>query len=225
MAHVFFPSCKAKADYPVASEKLKAYVNKKFDIDPIGCCRVHHKKLTPNDTALVVCNNCAAIIEESGNPGTLKFIWSVIDQDSDFPFPDYHGEPISIQDCWIAYEKRELQDTVRSLLKKMHLTVHELAEHHAETRFCGVNLLSPCTPSNAKLAPKRYVQNGAHMFTPCSETEQIARFQAHCAGISTEQVACYCKFCRDAINMGGKRGVHILQLLFPDYAENTKCLR
>ena len=216
MANVFFPSCKSKADYAEASERLKVYVNQKFDLEPIGCCRVHHKHLTPNDTALVVCNNCAAIIEESGHPKALKFIWSVIDEDPNFPFPDYQGEEITIQDCWIAYEKRDLQDTVRSLLKKMHLTVLELPDNYAQTRFCGVNLLAPCTPSNAKLAPKRYVEQGAHMFTPCSKEEQIKRFQAHCAQIKTEKVACYCKFCRDAIDMGGKHGLHLLQLLFPN---------
>ena len=214
MAFLFFPSCKAQASYPQASTQLHAYIKARYAIDPIGCCRVHHSKLGVDDTGLVVCNNCAAIIEESAL-GKHTFVWSIIDQDPDFDFPDYKGEAITVQDCWIAVEKRDLQDTVRSLLKKMNFVVVEQEENYERTRFCGVNLLAPCTKSNAKLAPKRYVQNGAHMFTPCSKEEQVQRFQKHCQKITTERVACYCKFCTEAINMGGKQGRHLIELLFP----------
>ncbi len=65
MAYFYFSSCKATAQFKEASKKAKSYVNQKFGIAPIGCCRPNHKKLTSEDTALVVCNNCAAIIEEN----------------------------------------------------------------------------------------------------------------------------------------------------------------
>jgi len=63
MANVFFPSCKAKADYPASSALLQEYIAKQYNVSPIVCCRVHHKKLTSEDTGIVVCNNCAAIFE------------------------------------------------------------------------------------------------------------------------------------------------------------------
>lgn len=215
MAYVFFPSCKAKADYPASSARLHEYMAQRYGVAPIGCCRAHHKDLTPADTALVVCNNCAAILEESSQAGSIAFVWSLIDNDTSFSFPDYHNERMTVQDCWVAVEKRTVQDTVRSLLRKMHIDIVELAENYDRTRFCGVNLLAKCNPSNAKLAPRRYVVEGAHMFTPCDADAQVARFQHHCQQISTERVACYCKFCTDAITMGGKKGVHLLELLFP----------
>lgn len=215
MAVVFFPSCKARADYKSASEKLAAYIYEKFGVLPIGCCRVNHQALTLNDTAIVVCNNCAAIIEEN-TQATVKSVWEVIDEDAAFPFPDYHGENITIQDCRIGYDKRNYQDAVRSLLKKMNFTIIELEENYEKTKFCGVNLLKPCIESNARLAHKRYVEDFPDMFTPMPESEWPAYFRKHCAKIKTERVACYCKFCRDAINMGGKQGVHMLELLFPE---------
>jgi len=122
---------------------------------------------------------------------------------------------MTIQDCWVAVEKRSLQETIRSLLTKMNIDIVELEENYDKTLFCGVNLLSKCNPSNAKLAPRRYVIEGAHMFTPCEPDEQVTRFQNHCKQITTESVVCYCKFCTDAINMGGKKAKHILELLFP----------
>lgn len=216
MSKIFFPSCKAKASYEYASEKLQEYITATSGLEPIGCCRTGHKNLTAEDTAIVVCNNCAAILEESSHVGRIEFIWDIINQDSDFPFPDYHGEAMTIQDCWIAVEKRAVQNTIRSLLNKMNITIVELADNYEQTRFCGVNLLTPCAKSNAKLAPRRYVKHGSHMFTPMEQEEQVQHFTAHCAQITTDRVVCYCKFCTEGISMGGKTGVHILNLLFPN---------
>lgn len=218
MAYYFFPSCKATAQFKEASKAAREYVNQKFGIKPIGCCRPNHKKLTADDTALVVCNNCAAIIEEN-TEARIEFLWQVIDNDPDFQFPDYHGEEITIQDCWVSFEKRYVQDTVRSLLRKMNIRIVELEENYEKTKFCGVNLLSPCTESNAALAHKRYVEQFPHMFTPMEPEEQAEHFRKHCGQIRTDKVACYCKFCTDAINMGGKNGIHLLELLFPAQEE------
>ena len=122
---------------------------------------------------------------------------------------------MTIQDYWVAFEKRDVQDAVRSLMKKMNIEVVELDDNYEKTKFCGVNLLSPCTASNAKLAHKRYVEQFPHMFTPMGTEEQTSHFRMHCEQIKTEKVVCYCKFCTDAINMGGKKGIHLLELLFP----------
>lgn len=59
MANLYFPGCKVKGDFPAASEKLAAYIQSKRVVTPVGCCRVDHDKLTPADTAVVVCNNCS----------------------------------------------------------------------------------------------------------------------------------------------------------------------
>lgn len=219
MAYYYFPSCKATAQFKEASKAARDYVGRRFGIKPAGCCRPNHKKLTAEDTALVVCNNCAAIIEE--NTGAeIEFLWQVIDNDPDFPFPDYRGEEMTVQDCWVAFEKRDVQDTVRSLLGKMNIRIAELEENYEKTKFCGVNLLSPCTESNAALAHRRYVEQFPHMFTPMEPEDQIEHFRRHCEKIRTEKVVCSCKFCTDAINMGGKKGIHLLELLFPAPAQN-----
>ena len=191
MANLYFPGCKVKGDFPAASEKLAAYIQSKRVVTPVGCCRVDHDKLTPADTAVVVCNNCANIIAESGDPGQIEFVWEIIDNDPEFPFPDYHGD-------------------------KMNIDVVELAENHEKTRFCGMNLVAPCNPSNAKLAPKRYVEEGGHMFQPIPPEEQAAYFQSYCAQFTTDRVVCYCKSCRGGLLKGGKKALHILELLFPE---------
>ena len=68
MATLFYPGCQIKKDYPEASKKLAEYIQSKRPVEVVGCCRVDHGKSTQEDTALVVCNNCANIIAESGDP-------------------------------------------------------------------------------------------------------------------------------------------------------------
>ncbi len=73
---------------------------------------------------------------------------------------------MTIQDCWLAVEKRHVQDAIRSLMRKMNIQVVELPENHEKTTFCGMNLTAECNPSNAKLAPKRYVEEGGTHVPP-----------------------------------------------------------
>lgn len=214
MADVFFPGCKPSATYPEASGKLAAYIKGRFGASPIGCCRVNHEKLTPADRAIVVCNNCAAIISESSKTDNIVTVYELIDEDKDFSFPDYTGEVMTVQDCWVAVEKKQVQDAVRSLLRKMHIEVVEQEENFEKTKFCGVNTLRACSEGNAKLAPRRYLERGANILRPMPYEEQIATLKEHCNKITTDKVLCYCKFCKDGIDLGGRTGVYLLNLLF-----------
>lgn len=87
MANLYFPGCKVKGDFPAASEKLAAYIQSKRVVTPVGCCRVDHDKLTPADTAVVVCNNCANIIAESGIPGRSSLSGRSLTTIRSFPSP------------------------------------------------------------------------------------------------------------------------------------------
>lgn len=214
MPMMFFPSCKATANYPNASLKLQEYLEKRYHVSPIGCCRVEHKKLQPADTAIVVCNNCAAICQESSKAEKIITLWELINEDNDFCFPDYGGIKMTVQDCWRSYDNRTEQKAVRSLLAKMNIACVEQEENFEKTRFCGPSLLEPCSASNAKLAPKRYAEKGANIFKPCTPEEQVELMIQHCEQINTDKVVCYCIFCARGINMGGKQGVHLLELLF-----------
>ena len=138
MATYFFPSCKATAQFKQASKNARAYVKERLGVEPIGCCRPNHTKLAANDTAIVVCNNCALIIDENTD-ANIEFLWEVIDRDPDFPFPDYGGERMTLQDCWIAFDRPAAHEAVRSLLRKMNVQVVELPENRESSKFCVPN--------------------------------------------------------------------------------------
>ena len=213
---VFFPSCKIRAHYPYASARLRELLEEKYDVKTIGCCKIDHGRTTAEDTAVVICNNCGAIVEESGNAGVPVFVWELIDRMDDFEFPDYHGERMALQDCWRAYDRRSVQDAIRSIMRKMNIDIEELPENYEKTRFCGADLMEPCTDVEKRFAPKRYDTEGGHMYVPMERDEQDAALRAHCEGIESERVVCYCLACLDGINRGGKKAVHLLDLIFPE---------
>ncbi len=216
MSKLFLPSCKVKKQFGSASEKLKNYLEKTQAVETVGCCKVCCNKTTKEDTAVVICNNCAAIMEESSLVSKIEFVWEMIDHDDTFVFPDYHGESMTIQDCWRAYEKRNVQDAIRSLLRKMNIHVVELEENHERTTFCGADLLEECTNVEKKFAPNRYVVEGADMYHPIPKEEEDIWLKNYCKQIKTDTVVCYCMSCLDGIQRGGKKAVHLLELLFPE---------
>ena len=171
MSRVFLPSCKLQARWKEPSAKLLTYLQEKEQVKKIGCCKVFCEKVSPKDQAIVVCNNCAAIMEESSPIRDIEFAWEIIDRDEAFPFPDYHGERMTIQDCLRAYEKRNVQNAIRSLLRKMNINVVELENNFEKADFCGPDLLEPCTEAEQKLAPRRYVMEGGHMYKPLPTPE------------------------------------------------------
>ncbi len=215
MSTVFFPSCKVKAQFPGSSARLADYIRGRFGVGPIGCCRVNCKVPQAGDEMITICHTCAAITEENSE-ARQRSVWEVIDEDPDFVFPDHSGETVTIQDCVLSYDRRAEQDAVRSLLKKMHFGVVELEENFDRTRFCGPLIKGPCPAQNAQLAPARFTKMLPHIFTPMTPDEQKAFYEAHCAQITTDTVVTYCRPCTAGIKMGGKRAVHMIELLFPE---------
>ncbi len=214
MEKVFFPSCHVTRAFPEQHAALRAYLKEKLDVNPIGCCRPTHKGLKKEDCAIVICNTCAAVIEESSPAEKLEYVWEIIDNDQDFVFPDYKGEKMTIQDCWTAGGRTSVQLAVRSLLKKMNIEIVEQEENFDKSCYCGTMLLRAVPERNSSLAPKRFLERGKDAFRPMDEAEQDEYLKDHCSKISTEKVVTYCRPCTAGINAGGKKGIHIIELLF-----------
>lgn len=74
MAIIFFPSCKATRDYKESSKFLREYMNQKYGLKPIGCCKVKNKELTEEDTAIILCLNCERVIRKESVFSDMKYI-------------------------------------------------------------------------------------------------------------------------------------------------------
>ncbi|HMM22474.1 MAG TPA: hypothetical protein PKA10_17260 [Selenomonadales bacterium] len=215
MAIVYFPSCKFKAGYPETSKKLAEYINNRYGMIITGCCRGNLELLTEKDIAVCVCNTCSAFCDESSKAREVVSIWEILVKDEQFPFPDYKGEEITLQDCWRAYDKRSEQDAIHGLMRKMNIRVIELAENYEKTRFCGTSVLQIPPAYYGEFAPKRFGKDVPNdFFQPYTDEDKIERMRSHCADITTERVACYCVACANGINLGDKQSVHVMELLF-----------
>ena len=196
----YFPSCKFTQMRPETSEKVKSYMASK-GVRVVGCCRPGHKALSGwNDIAITICETCSIIIGENRPAAKVISLYEFIDSLPNFPFPDYKGERITLQDCYRAKARETEKAAVRSVLRKMNVEVVELPGTEEEINFDGSFLLGPMRPDNFTLAPlDAYLKN-------------------YCQRFTTERVSCYCNSCLSGLVQGlpeGKRAVHVAELLFP----------
>lgn len=213
----YFPSCKFTQMKPETSEKIKQFMET-YGVRVAGCCRPGHKVLTGWDvTAITICETCSIIVREN-RPGAKNIsLYEFIDGLADFPFPDYNGEAITLQDCYRAKNKDAEKAAIRSVLRKMNVKVVELPGTDEELRFDGGFLFAPISPGNLQLAPCRFgeIQKDVMVKSP----EEIDTWlKEYCGRFTTERVACYCNSCYTGLKQGlpeGKSAVHVAELLFP----------
>ncbi len=210
---VYFPSCNFTRASKEGSEKIKEYLKEKHGMRIEGCCRPGHKSLTEQDTAVTICQSCSAIIKENAPQAREISLFGILDADEDFPWPDLKGEKITIQDCWRARDKREVQDAVRSIMKKMNIEIVELEENYEKSEFCGVFRYNPMQPGNIDIAPNYFVESMEGKLELHTPEEQQKLMDEHCKKYTTDRVVCYCNSCLRGVKQGGTNGVHIIELI------------
>ncbi|SHI78249.1 hypothetical protein SAMN02745671_01653 [Anaerovibrio lipolyticus DSM 3074] len=233
----FVAGCVFSEGEPELSRKVQAYVKDRFSLPVIRCCVAkykvqefeermpewyrdewksvkHYEDFPSGSTMVSICHNCSAIFEERHPEIQRQSIWELILEDDSFPYPNYHGESMTVQDCWRSKENCAEQDAVRELMRRMNINIVELAENREHTKFCGYSLYQPQPPRNAKLAPKRFVDGAKGLFAEHTEEEKKRLMVEHCSQISTDKVVAYCHYCIRGLNLGGKQGIHLARLLF-----------
>ena len=232
----YIAGCVFTSKYQRVSALILEYLRKR-GIDTVRCCvpryRIRHfneqmagdfreqweampdcADFAPGDSVYSICHNCSAILEETRPDLEVKSLWELLIADGSFPWPDYQGCPVAIQDCWRARDKASEQAAVRQLLEKMNFQVHELPLNHGDTEFCGVSLYRPAPPRNLRLAPERFVKNAEGKFLPHSAEEQAALMKEYCGAIPADKVVAYCHYCTEGLELGGKNARHLAELLF-----------
>ena len=233
----YISSCMFTRQFPDISKRIRDYILSKYDIECLRCCvpnwavKEHEENMpcgilyeewknmpqsevfTQEDHTWSLCPNCINIIDE-WRGAHVHSLWELIDQDESFIFPDYSGLKVTIQDCWRLKERIEVQEAVRSILKKMNIEFVEIKKHHQETDFCGKTLYRPQIKRNYTLAPKHYKENAIGLFEEHSEEEQNELMKEHCEQYETDIVICYCHYCLEGLIAGGVDGRHLAELLF-----------
>lgn len=220
MANIYFPGCNYIKHSPNNSRSIAHYLQEKYDMPIARCCAIDYKNLTAEDTAIYVCPTCSGILSES-SPAKCLSIWELLVEDDQFPWPDYHGEKITLQDCWRTHDNRGMQDAVRTILRRMNVEIVEMGMSREKANFCGTSLLKKQSPRYKKLAPKRFIENAGDNFIPHSKEEQENRMKEHCSQFETEKVVCYCTGCLKGLKLGGANGVHLMDLVVDSLAPKS----
>lgn len=233
----YISSCVFTKQFPELSHRIREYVEAHYHFQTVRCCVPDWKVQTyedampegalreewkrtpqsavfmPGDEVWSLCANCVNIVEE-WRGARAHSLWERIADDAAFPFPDFSGMKVTIQDCWRMRDRPETQNAVRRLLDRMHIDWVEAEKHHEDTDFCGKSLYRPQVERNPKLAPRHYREGAEGLFLPHSEEEQNAIMRAYCEAYKTQTVVCYCHYCLEGLKAGGVDGRHIAELLF-----------
>lgn len=191
MPYVYFPGCIFTAQSPEASERMKRYLSQNCGVTVTGCCRANYSKLSQGDTALIVCPTCLFNLQKNAPNAHVLSLWEVLADDNAFPWPDYRGDRITMQDCIDTRSNPGWQQAARRVLKRMNASVVEIAASFEKADFCNIETMK----SDETIQQRRQ------------------RLTSHCEEYTTDTVACYCTGCRNSLRIAGVNGVHLLDMV------------
>lgn len=209
----YLQSCNFTAASPESSRKIREYMAAKPGVKVPGCCRPSQKLFQEGDTVLSICLTCSAITREVSPMVREMSFWEYALTDTGFPWPDYHGEKMTVQDCWRARNKPSLMKAVRECMKRMNIQPVEIAENFENTQFDGIWRFNSVQKRNMDIAPDYFTEVQEHGLELLPQEEQLARMQAWVQQYQTERAVAYCNACLRGMQMGGANGVHLMELM------------
>lgn len=211
MTKYYFPACKYSGRSPENTSRLKAYLADHFGVESTGCCSIDHSKPGAGDEALYHCPTCGLILAESSKAGRLRSVYEFLFEDEHFPWPDYGGEAMTVQDCWRTRENKAFLDAVRACLQKMNVKIIEVEQRYGKADYCGPALFRTPSERYVTLAPKSLVEKWCHHTLP--EDEIVEKMQEYAGRWTTEKIVCTCMGCLAGVAMTEHTPVHLLDMV------------
>ena len=196
MKYIYAPGCALMTYKPHIAERLKVYVERKYGVMDtlLTCC--FDKPALANATCVVTpCPTCADAYNKMEGITAVCFL-NDIANDDDFPFPDYRGMEMSIQDTCAARKQPEVLASVRTLLERMNIRVIEPQFTGKKARCCG-----------------------QIFYGKMDETKVVANMKKRADEMPCSDVVVYCSSCIMSMTVGGRTPRFILDLLFGEGTE------
>ncbi len=156
------------------------------------------------DTVVTACENCYMSIKEFSPHIKIKSLYEVLDNISlpKYTCKAYVNSPkVALHDPCPTRNETHLHVSVRNLMNKLGLEYEEFKNCREKTECCGSGGMLELT--NPKLALKQI--NSRANQTKC------------------DVIVSYCQSCSESMSRGGKKGVHILDLIYDqNMKENMK---
>lgn len=197
MKQVYAPGCALMIYKQSLAGKVLEFLNKDSGhiSEHLICCK-HEPKLEKGTCVINTCAGCDRRFRELYEGISTVSLWEILADNDDFPFPDYGGKEMSIQDACPTRTEERVHRAVRKLLQRMNIKVIEPENNCTKAVCCGDSFYGVLPVEQVKEQMKRRAGE-----MPC------------------EDVAVYCISCIKSMHIGGKRPHYILDLLF---GENTE---
>lgn len=189
---VYAPGCALLCYKPHLAEKLGKVIAELYgDVDLQQVCCFDRPALDEGTHIITPCSTCIRQYEQNYPQCTTEFFLKTLRQSESFPFPDYGGIRMTIQDTCAARTQPEHLETVRRLLGRMNIELVEPEKTGARAKCCG------------------------QVFYGKLPNEKVAALMRSRADeMPVEDVVVYCASCIMSMTVGGKKPRYLLDLLF-----------
>jgi glutamate synthase (NADPH/NADH) small chain len=216
-SYLFFPGCQLAASAPHNVERTYRYLTERLTGGvglALGCCgapaawagrQEHFQEVLSVFTrqwtdmkqprVILACPTCSLMFKQSLPDVPAVSLWEIFDQEG-LPddAPRGRGEKLALHDSCTARLASEIQDSARSLIRKLGYQVEELPYSREMTKCCGYGGLM-------------YLVNRGL-------TEKVVESRIE---ESFTDYLTYCTNCRDLFADKGKASYHLLDLIFDGY--------
>jgi Fe-S oxidoreductase len=191
---VFAPGCALMLYKPELAEKLLSILNLHLGgVELFLTCCQHDPQIKENTKVINVCPGCdKRFAKDYAGVSTLS-LWEILAETDFFPFPDYHGQRMSIMDACPTRENEPVQNAIRILLEKMNITLAEPKHTRIKSTCCGDSFYGEIP---VDLVKKQMAKRTSEM--------------------PEENVVVYCVSCAKAVFIGGKHPQYLIDLLFAE---------
>jgi len=193
----FNPGCALCLYKPETVHTLVTFLKTQFpDIALHNICCHYDPKVPAGARIVNICAGCDRRFRTLYEGVSTVSLWEILHETDSFPFPDYGGLTLSIQDPCPVRERPEVHRAVRSLLNRMNIQVVE-PEHSGTRSVCCGDSFYPHLPAENIREKMRQRANAM----PC------------------DAVCVYCISCIKSMHTGGKRPRYLLDLLLGEPTE------
>jgi len=192
MKRIFVPGCALLLYKPELARRLHSILNDNLEEMMLLdlCCR-NQPTFTPGVEVINICPGCDKRYRENYQDTTTISLWEILATTEFFSFPDYNGREMTIIDACPTRNEIRVHNAIRTLLKKMNITLIEPAKTGVHGTCCGDSFYG--------LIPSDMVQ---------------FQMKKKASDMPLEDIVVYCVSCSKSMFIGGKKPHYMIDLLF-----------
>lgn len=192
MKRVFAPGCALMLYKPLLGKKVLEFLKNNYDIadQHLTCCR-HEPNLAEGTQIVNTCPGCDRRYRELYSSVSTISLWELLANSETFPFPDYKGLVMTINDACPTRSQERVHNSVRTLLKRMNISLIEPEKTKKKGTCCGDSFYGTLPVEQVKALMKKRASE-----------------------MPAEDVVVYCVSCSKSMYIGGKKPRYLIDLLF-----------